>query len=104
MEDVQSKLLKQLVIEMGELYGRLNELEKSKTELEEQVAQLRRAEEESHNIQASLEEQLAKRESEIQRLMNNLNNEREVFEKKWGSLRQQVHAWFNSIFENGHDS
>ena len=104
MEDVQSKLLKQLVIEIGEMYGRLNELEKTKTELEEQVAQLRRAEVQSREIQASLKEQLAKRESEIHRLMNNLNNEREVFEKKWGSLRQQVHEWFNSIFESGHNS
>ncbi len=100
MEDVQSKLLKQLVIEMGEMLARVNELEKTKAELEEQVIELKRAQEESREMKASLEQQLAKRDSEIQRLMSNLKNEREAFEQKWGNLRQQVHTWFNSIFEN----
>jgi hypothetical protein len=56
-------------------------------------------EEESRAANASLEEQLAKRESEMDVLMNNLKSERESFDQALGNLQQQFDTWLNRIFD-----
>ena len=58
MEDVQSSLIMKFVSEVGEMQNRLNELERIKVELEEELGLLKCMEEESRAVKASLEEQL----------------------------------------------
>ena len=53
----------------------------------------------SKRIKTSLEEQLAKRESEMDVLMNNLKSEREAFNQTLGNLQKQFDTWLNKIFE-----
>ena len=59
----------------------------------------KRIEEEFQGIKTSLEEQLAKRESEMDVLMNNLKSEREAFNQTLGNLQKQFDTWLNKIFE-----
>ncbi|MGZ5221602.1 MAG: hypothetical protein ACXWC7_16050, partial [Chitinophagaceae bacterium] len=59
-----------------------------------------RVEEEFHAVKASLEEQLAKRESEMDVLMNNLRGEREQFEQALDNLQKQFNTWLNKMFED----
>ena len=99
MQDVTSSLISKFVSEIGEMQNRLNELEETNIELEEELGQLRCAKEESHVVKASLEEQLTKRESEMDVLMNNLKRERQAFEQSLGNLQQQFNTWLNTIFE-----
>ena len=54
----------------------------------------------SKRIKASLEEQLAKRESEMDVLMNNLKSERETFNQTLGNLQKQFDTWLDKIFED----
>ena len=60
----------------------------------------KRVEEEFQGIKTSLEEQLAKRESEMDVLMNNLKSEREAFNQTLGNLQKQFDTWLNKIFES----
>ena len=75
MEDVTSSLIMKFVSEVGEIQNRLNELERIKVELEEELGLFKCMEEESRAVKASLEEQLTSSNAEKKFLSDNLEHE-----------------------------
>jgi chromosome segregation ATPase len=85
MQDSESnqekyQTLKRIVSEISEMRHQLNEQDKVKVELEKELYQLKRTEEECRSAKASLEEQLANSSAEKKLLSEEL--EREIKERK----------------------
>ena len=95
MQDVTTSLISKFVSEIGEMQNRLNELERIKVELEEELDLLKCMEEESRAVKASLEEQLVNSDAEKKFLSDNL--EHEINERK--RVEEEFHAVKASLEE-----
>ena len=100
MEDLEFnqekfQTLRSLFSEIAEMRNQLNEIYKTKVELENELALRKRIEEESRVIKASLEEQLANSSAEKELLTEEL--EREIQERK--RLEEEFHAAKSSLEE-----
>ena len=95
MQDVTSSVISKFVSEIGEMLNQLSKLEKIKVELEEEVYQLKCAEEKSHVVKTSLEEQLTRYNAEKELLSEKL--EHEINERK--RVEEEFHAVKASLEE-----
>ena len=95
MQDVQSNLISRFVFEIDEMQNRLNELDKIKIELDQELYQLKCAEEKSHVVKTSLEEQLTRCNAEKELLSEKL--EHEINERK--RVEEEFHAVKASLEE-----
>jgi len=102
MQDVTTSLISKFVSEIGEMQNRLNELERIKAELEEELGKLKCAEEESCAVKASLEEQLANGNARNDFLSANLKNEINERKRIEEELRASE-ARYRNLVENMND-
>jgi chromosome segregation ATPase len=96
MQDVTTSLISKFVSEIGEMQNRLIELERIKVEIEEEFGQLKRVEEESRAVKASLEEKLTDSNTKNAFLSENL--EHEINERK--HVEEELHVAKASLEEH----
>jgi len=82
--------VEKLISELHEMQDLLRDREKIKVEYEKEMSQRIRVEEEYHKIRTSLEEQLAERGTEINRITAERQSIEEEFHKTRTSLEEQL--------------
>jgi len=76
------------------------ERQRLSAQVEHEAKERKRVEEEFRVVKISLEEQLAKCESETRLITNNFQNERQTYKKSLDNLQQQFNT-LHDLFNNG---